>query len=128
MSFFERSKNVKELKPKDFDNVVTWKLKDGSCGAILFYAPWCPHCTAVKDTWENLGRTAAFMNIMAFDCEANKSHLLKIKEDLPSLVQGYPTIVFYSKGKPMEQFEGDRSQQNLLKACMRVCQESHGKR
>jgi protein disulfide-isomerase A6 len=124
MSFFTKSKNVKELSSKDFEAIATWKLKSNSCSAVLFYAPWCPHCVNVKDTWETLGKKALFLEVLAFDSEKNKAHLSKIKEDMPGLVQGYPTIVFYTNGKPVEHFEGERTESNLLKAFMRVCQGS----
>lgn len=122
-SFFVDSKYVNELSGKDFEGIATWKLKDKSCSIILFYAPWCPHCTAVKGEWEKIAKMATFMNVGAFNCEKNKSHLLKIKEDMPELVKGYPTIVFYSKGIPVEHYAGDRSSPNLLKECMRICQK-----
>ena len=125
MSFFSKSKHVKELTPKDFEDIATWKLKNKECSVVLFYAPWCPHCMSVKDMWETLGKKALFLNVLAFDSEKYQSHIAKIKEDMPNLMQGYPTIVFYSNGSPKEHFEGDRTEPNLLKAFMRVCQESN---
>lgn len=122
MSFFSGSKFVKELSPKDFDGVATWKLKNKGCSVILFYCDWCPHCRAIKDTWEQLGKTVLFMDILAYDCVKNGEHLDKIREDMPELVKGYPTIIFYSKGQPAERFAGDRTYGNLLEMCKRTCQ------
>lgn len=116
---------VKELKSNDFDSLVSWKLKSPSCSMVLFYCPWCPHCQAVKETWKKLGRVAVFANIQAFNCEKNKRHLLKIQEELPELIRGFPTIVIYRDRVPVEEYRGDRTFSSLLKTCMRICQK-HG--
>jgi thiol-disulfide isomerase/thioredoxin len=112
---------IKQLTPKDFDDVATWKLKDKKCCAVLFYADWCPHCQVVKPTWNRLGKEAAFLDFYSFDCEKHASHLSRIKEDMPELVKGFPTIVFYSGGQPVEAYKGDRSYGDILTACMKVC-------
>ncbi len=124
-SYFTNSKWVDELTPRDFDDVVIWKLKSKKCSAILFYAPWCPWCKKVKDVWEQLGKTATFMDTLAFDCEKYKEHLMKIKEDLPELVRSFPTIIFYKNQQPIETFlEQERTYDNLLKASMSACDAS----
>lgn len=124
MDYFSKSRFVRELTPKDFNPKKTWELKEpSSCSVILWYAPWCPHCKAVKGTWKRLGETATFMDVFAFNCEKHKGHLSKIQEDMPELVRSYPTITFYKRGKPVEEYRGDRSLNNLLKEFMRVCQD-----
>ena len=125
-NYFSGSKFVKELKSSDFENEATWKLKDKKCCAILFYAPWCPHCKAMKETWEQLGQTASFFRIYAYNCEENKSHLEKLREDTPNLVEGYPTMIVYKSGNPSEKIGQDTEQRklsNLVKACMRICKD-----
>ena len=126
LSYFTHSPYIKELTPADFDPVSTWKLKTKTCSAVLFYAPWCPHCKAVKEDWSKFGKLASFMNVCAFDCEKYRGHLMKIKEDMPNLVRGFPTIIYYINGNPDENFEGERNYNNLLKKGMSVCQRSHG--
>jgi thiol-disulfide isomerase/thioredoxin len=124
--FFAGNKYVKELKPADFDKIKTWELKKKSgCSVVLFYCAWCGYCQKVKDAWAQFAPKAFYMDVCAFNCEKNKSHLQKIKEDMPSLVQGFPTIVYYVDGKPTEHFPPDmeRSLQNLLKVSMKVCRE-----
>jgi thiol-disulfide isomerase/thioredoxin len=120
-SYFLKSRYVKELTPSDFESVVVSNLKDKRCAVVLFYADWCGHCKAVKDTWEDLGKVATFMEVYAFNCAKYTGHLSKIKEERSQLVKGYPTIIFYSEGEPKEQFMGERTREGLLKACMAQC-------
>jgi len=122
LSYFSKSKFVKELTPKDFEGVATWRLKDKKCSIVLFYADWCPHCKIIKDEWEKLGEVAAFFEVYSFNCAKYMSHLGKIREDMPELIKSFPTIIFYSGGQPVEAYKGERTHPNFLKACMRVCQ------
>jgi thiol-disulfide isomerase/thioredoxin len=122
MSYFTQSKYVKELSPSDFNPAKPWQLKQKDCVAILFYADWCPHCKSMKGTWEELGKTAGFFNITAFNCAdpKNKSHLEKITEAMPDLIKGYPTILLSSNGQ-IREYSGERSYDKLLKGCMSYC-------
>jgi len=122
LSYFSHSKFVTELTPKDFEGVATWKLKERKCAAVLFYADWCPHCKEIKGEWEKFGEIAAFFEVYAFNCAKYTSHTDKIREDMPGLIKSFPTIIFYSNGEAMEAYRGERTYDNFLKACMRVCQ------
>jgi len=117
-----KNRFVIELQSKDFNPKASWKLKNKSCTAVLFYCPWCPHCRVFKDTWIDLAKKVGFMNLYALNCEKQKRQLLKIQEELPELVKGYPTILFYKGGIPVEEYRGERSLKDLVKACMRICQ------
>jgi thiol-disulfide isomerase/thioredoxin len=122
--FFPDDTVITELKPSDFDSVATWKLKAAKrgCCIILWYASWCPHCQSVREEYSKYARKALFMNVYAFNCEKYKDHLDKIKHDMPGLVQGYPTLVFYKNGEPAEHYEDQRDVASFVKASMRVCQ------
>lgn len=123
-SYFSKNKNVKELTPLDFTPGKAAHLKSKECSVVLYYAPWCGYCSKVKPDWEQLGKKALFTNILAFNCEKYSNHLSKIKEELPELVRGFPTIVFYRNGIPSHQHpEGEREYSKLLKACMEFCRE-----
>lgn len=121
--FFAGDPLVTELVPSDFEEVATWKLKNKSsqCSIILWYASWCPHCQSVRDEYKKFAKQAMFMKVYAYNCEKHKDHLDKIKHDMPGLVKGYPTIVFYQNGEPTEHYQGERSVPSMVKASMRVC-------
>lgn len=127
MSYFSKSKNVKELTPKSFNPMKSPHLQSKKCSAVLFYSPSCPHCKNVKDVWDELGRKALFVDVLALNCEKYTVHLMKIKEEYPELIKGFPTIVFYKNGIPVMQQPSDkRSYENLLKACKEVCKGEDG--
>lgn len=114
-------KFVDELTPNDFNSEVPWELKDQKCGLVLFYAPWCGFCKAVKGNWESAAKKTGFCDYMAFNCEKNKAWCLKIKEENPDFIKSYPTIVVYKKGKPIKNYEGERDPPSLISLCMKSC-------
>lgn len=123
--FFATKSGVINLTPDDFDEHHLWQLKSKKCTAILFYATWCPYCVAVKDAWQQLGKTAKFMDITAFQSDAYPEHVQGIREEKPDLVKSYPTMIIYKKGQPVTKFgETKRSYGDLLNACMKACQSS----
>ena len=125
--YFSSSSFVTELTAKDFDPVETWKLQNHKCSIVLFYAPWCPYCKAVENVWNELGEMAAFFDVCAFNCEKNKKHLQKIQHDMPELVGGFPTMIIYEKGDPVEKVgtsESERTVATFVKACMRACKST----
>lgn len=121
MSYFTKSTVVKELSPNDFEEIFVYRLKNHDCSIVLFYAPWCKFCKAVKDSYETFAKSATFIDVYAMDCEKHAVHVMSIKNDMPQLIVTYPTIVFYSKGEPMEQYMGDRTAEDLLKSSIRFC-------
>lgn len=121
-SYFEGSLSVKELSPKDFDSISSWKLRENKCAIVLFYKPKCPYCKDVKTQWSQLGETAAFFNVYALNADKYKAHVAKIREEMPNLITSYPTIVIYEKGKPIEHYQGPRDWKHLTLACARACE------
>jgi thioredoxin-like negative regulator of GroEL len=119
---FPGSKVVKELKPSDFDEYQNFKLKSKECTAVFFYCHWCPHCRNLKETWEQYARTAAGLaNVCAFNCEKYKGHILKMNEEKPGMVQGYPTIWFFKEGIPVKKYQDERTKEKLISASMAIC-------
>jgi len=118
MSYFSNNRYVKELSPDDFDKNEPWKLKDDACGLVLFYAPWCGHCKNVKPEWDAAAKQVGFCDYYAFNCDAHKDYVSKNNN---GLVNGYPTIIIYKKGKPAGNYDGNRDRQSFIKACMGTC-------
>jgi len=122
--YFKNSKFVTELKPSDFKSDKVWELKNRQCCVILFYSPWCGYCKKTKGAWEKLGKLLGFYDVLAFNCEKYKGHCLKIQHDMPELIAGYPSIIIYKNGKPVEkigQNDDERTVTKLTSAVMRVC-------
>jgi len=111
-----------ELQPSDFHDMNTYKLKDTSCAIVLFYAPWCPHCKNLQDVWKKLSKKLMYINVKSLNCEKYKQLVDKIKTDMPSLIQGYPTIMLYKNGEPQEKYQGERTLSDLTSKTMSFCQ------
>jgi glutaredoxin len=70
----------------------------------MFYANWCPHCTAMVDTWTALHEKYGIKyGIHAIDCaeEANKEVCSKFG------VTGFPTIKVWNQGQ-LTDYQGGR--------------------
>ncbi len=120
--FGPRHKFVIELSPDDFDDKTPWILKThNQTGMVMFYAPWCGYCKALKPEWEKAAKVAGFCNFMAFNCEKYKDFVSKLSVDYPTLVKGFPSIIVYDDGNPIRRYAGERTSSALVEECMRVC-------
>jgi len=114
--------SVKVLTGADFDNVEPWNLQDKKCAFVLFFADWCGHCRDFKPEYSNFADAAQFIRVYAVDSDANETLMNKLQNpDSPVQVQGFPTVWMYSHGKPLKQYEGKRSWQELLKTATKLC-------
>ncbi len=129
-SFYLKSRFVEELTPESFDSTNTAKLLPPKMGksvpplsVILFYCAWCPYCVKSKELYESFAKAASYARVCAFNCEKYKNHCEAIKNDMPGIIQGYPSIVFYgTDGQPKEVLDpSERTMAGLLKASMRIC-------
>jgi thiol-disulfide isomerase/thioredoxin len=122
--FYKGSRVVKELSPSDFHSVKEWELISNKCSILLIYADWCGHCKRFREEYENFAANATFLDVLALNGSEYSSLMSKIKEDKPGLFNGFPTIVYFSGGKPVEAYRGDRSEADLLNRSMEVCVKS----
>jgi len=74
---------------------------------VEFYAPWCGHCKNLAHDYSVLGEAVHSSKLSGFklakvNCDVEKDVCGKYS------VQGFPTIKYFSKGKP-EDYNGGRS-------------------
>lgn len=122
-------KDVTPLTPSGFSyEKGVWRLKDtDGCTAVLFYAPWCPYCKSVKGEWEKFGKEMKSVNgikVAALDCDEHQEMVSSLREDMPSLVTSYPTMLIFKNGSPERRIGQSESQRRVLhfkKECFGLC-------
>ena len=125
------SSSVYELTPDKFDRNKSWALKPGQYPKLVFfYVPWCPYCQKAVPLLNKLGnwveKTKKPILICSFNCELYKERASAIREDVPSVIDAYPSILTYSpEGEPVEKFprEVQRSLPLLKKMCERIMED-----
>lgn len=125
-SFFSSNPHVKELSPSSFTlSKGVCKLKSDDCTAVLFYAPWCGYCQRVKGTWGDFAKSmkGTGVKVGAFDCEKHEDFIMQLRDMMPMLIQGYPTMIVFKKSIPDRQIglEDRRTVDGLREDCFDLC-------
>ena len=118
--FFPRSKltataRIENFTDSDYMEHYGERGTDGSKPAlVMFYAPWCGHCTRTMPTIDNLAqkyRNNKNVQILKVNCDDDTA---AAKDNN---VQGFPTIKFFPSGyndkSNVLEYEGDRSLDDL---------------
>merc|ERR1711983_254621 len=102
------AEHVKHLTTDSFSK----ELKKHEHVLVMFYAPWCGHCKAMKGDY-----AAAAMQLT----EDKVPHVLAtvdatIETSLASRfnIRGYPTLKLFSKGEEVEDYKGGRSKNDIV--------------
>ncbi|KAL7534174.1 hypothetical protein ACHAXR_005705 [Thalassiosira sp. AJA248-18] len=108
---------VYNLNAKNFDS----SLRDGKVWLVEFYAPWCGHCTRFASTYELVAHQLHLkqdqpgakrkVNVAKVDGAAERALSSRFG------VHGFP-VFFLVDGWTVREFEGNRSQENLVKFAM----------
>ncbi len=80
---------------------------------VLFYAPWCGHCKAIKPTWTKLqNEYKGSVKVVDIDADADTKTAKKHK------INGFPTIKYFPNGRDdiesAEEYKGGRSYDDLV--------------
>mgnify|MGYP000353718445 FL=1 len=76
---------------------------------VKFFAPWCPHCKAMKPAYERLGESLkGVINVLEVDCVANRETCVKYG------IQSFPTLRMYNNGQVTE-YRGGRNHDAMKK-------------
>ncbi|XP_078376471.1 putative protein disulfide-isomerase A4 isoform X1 [Oculina patagonica] len=99
---------ITHLSDDTFDNFV----KTHDSVLVMFYAPWCGHCKAMKPAYmeaadELYGKNARSV-LAAVDCTKEKS--LSKKFD----IKGFPTIKYFRKGEFSSEYMKARTKEDLV--------------
>jgi len=80
---------------------------------ILFWAKWCPHCTAMKSDWEKLTKKYDGKKVNGKRChivsaEESDTNTAEYRNKCPIKIRGFPTIMLVNAGK-WKEYAGGRN-------------------
>ncbi len=118
---FEKT-SVKVLDPSDFKDDSPYQLKDTRCAFVLVYAEWCGHCQNFKPEYIKFADKAQFIHVYALDSDLNEN-IKNSFDDSKFPIRGFPTLLLFKNGKPVEEYSGERTASALLQKATKFCSE-----
>lgn len=94
----------------DWSETTFSKFTERGHHFVKFFAPWCGHCKKLAPTWEQLAKELeadTTVTIGRVDCTVH-SKLCQSHN-----VRGYPTLLWFSNGNMINQYDGPRELESL---------------
>jgi len=108
---FKNSKAVVVLQPKRSGAV---HVPGKGLSMLMVFSSWCGHCHSLAPTYEKLASSVLFADFFAIDGSAHPD-ALKSLEEQGVTVSGYPTVWVFNQGKPVEEYKGNRTYEDMMK-------------
>jgi len=109
---------VDHLTDETFDNFLT----TNPSVLVMFYAPWCGHCKRMKPDYAAVASVTNLPDgigkVAAIDCTKSKTSCKKYE------VKGYPTLKYFKNGIHVNNYDGARTQGDLLSFMMQKSSEA----
>jgi len=96
---------IKELTPQSITAAYT------NPTLVLFYAPWCVHCTQFMPIYQNIANQLE-QNGITLTCGMINCDTYKAVPDAFAL-RGFPTLILFVKGKQLT-YKGQRTVSDLM--------------
>lgn len=100
--------HVHHLTDDSFDDFV----KEHDSVLVMFYAPWCGHCKAMKPSYMDAAEELANKNVRgvlaAVDCTKQKSLAEKFE------IRGFPTVKYFRKGVFSRDYRKSRTKEDIV--------------
>lgn len=90
---------------------------------VLFYAPWCDHCTKFKPAYERFAKSKRKGNKVRV-CAFNMEEYPDVPNGFPP-IQGFPTVVFCKSGYH-EIYSGERTSDALIQVARQFFSSATG--